>query len=275
MRYVIQLAWRQLRQLVRTRGVAGTVIYLVRNLPELSTLLRRALLEVTYDRKMGVQTSRFVDATDLGIEPSNLGDVGVGAISGSAYVPSPAWALPAILKQLNIRYADYNFIDLGSGMGRVVLMASEVPFARVVGVEFSQRLHEIAMDNLARSSIRRKADSVELFLQDAREYTPPSGNCIIYMGNPFRENIMRTVLDNLQRWVENQRAELYVVYFIPVLADLLDTCSFLLKLKTDPNYIIYRARMPQSCAENDSSSVEQVTNHPGSQLQERPAGLTS
>lgn len=248
MKYIVQLVWLQLRKSLQTRGAGGTVLYLLRNTGELSTRLRRAILEATYDRKMGVQTSRLVAATDLGIDPSKLGGVAVGAISGSAYAPSPAWALPTILKQLNIRYTNYNFIDLGSGLGRVVLMAAEFPFARVVGVEFSPQLHETAKDNLSRSSIRRQAGSVELLLQDAREYTPPPGNCIIYMGNPFRENVMRTVLDNLKRWLEGQPVQLYVVYFIPVLAELLDTSSFLVKLKADPNYVIYRAQAaPELC----------------------------
>jgi hypothetical protein len=152
MKYVLRRLWLELRKSVQTGGVAGLVLYIARSMTELPTRLRRALLEATYDRKMGVQTSRFVAATDLGIDPSKIGEVATGAIAGTAYGPSPAWALPVVLKQLKIQYADYNFIDLGSGMGRVVLMAAELPFARVVGVEFSQKLHEIAKDNLARIS---------------------------------------------------------------------------------------------------------------------------
>src|SRR5690242_15271826 len=141
MRYVLQLLWFKLRKSLQTRGVVGTLLYLVRNSGNLSTRLRRAILEATYDRKMGVQTSRLVAATDLGIDPNKVDGVAVGAISGSAYAPSPAWALPTVLKQLNLSYSDFNFIDLGSGMGRVVLMAAEFPFARVVGVELSPQLN--------------------------------------------------------------------------------------------------------------------------------------
>jgi len=193
-----------------------------------------------------VRTSGLMRSSDLGIDPNKLAEVAVGAISGSAYAPSPAWALPAILKQLDVRCEDYNFVDLGSGMGRVVLMAAEFPFARIVGVEFSLKLHEIAKTNVLRIASRRKAGAVELLMQDAREYKPPQGNCIIYMGNPFRENVMRTVLENLKQWLEGQQAQVYVVYFIPVLAALLDASSFLLRLKTDPYYIIYKASLQSS-----------------------------
>jgi hypothetical protein len=275
MKYVVQLVWLQMRKSLRSLGVGGTLVYLARNAGNLSTRMRRALLEATYDRKMGVQTSRLVAATDLGVDRNKLGDVAVGAISGSAYAPSPAWALPTILKELNIRHADYSFIDLGSGMGRVVLMAAELRFAKVVGVEFSPQLHEIAKDNLFRTSSRRLTGSVELLLQDAREYSPPPGNCIIYMGNPFRENIMRTVLDNLERWLENHPTQqLYVVYFIPVLAELLNSSSFLVQLKADPSYIIYKARaakapVAENCAGQDHMAAQEVINRTEPQLRDR------
>src|SRR5262249_52749552 len=144
-----------------------------RNSAGLPTQLRRALLEATYDRRLGVRTSGLMRSSDLGIDPNKLAEVAVGAISGSAYAPSPAWALPAILKQLDVRCEDYNFVDLGSGMGRVVLMAAESPFARIVGVEFSLKLHETAKTNVSRIASRRKAGAVELLMKDAREYKPP------------------------------------------------------------------------------------------------------
>ena len=242
MKAIIQLVLRRLQSLIRARGITGAVLYLGRNMFSLTTQLRRALLDISYDRRMGVQTTGQISAADLEIDQSKIDGVGVGVISGSAYAPSPAWALPAVLQDLKIRYKEYNFIDLGSGMGRVVLIAAQLPFSKVIGVELSQKLHEIAKDNLARISGRQKAGSVELLLQDASEYSPPPGNCVIYLANPFRENVMRTVLDNLNRWLETQPGEMYLVYFVPVLAALLDTMPFLTKVKSDRHYVIYRAQ---------------------------------
>jgi hypothetical protein len=53
---------------------------------------------------------------------------------------------------------------------------------------------------------------------------------------------MRTVLENLKRYFENQPAQLYIIYFVPVLAELLDASSFLVKLKADRDYAIYKAQ---------------------------------
>jgi len=44
---------------------------------------------------------------------------------------------------------DYSFIDVGAGMGRAVLLAAELPFRQVVGVELNPTLARIARKNLA------------------------------------------------------------------------------------------------------------------------------
>ena len=43
---------------------------------------------------------------------------------------------------------DFTFLDLGSGKGRTLLMASDYPFRRIVGVELLHSLHQIAQENL-------------------------------------------------------------------------------------------------------------------------------
>src|SRR5579863_10298253 len=44
---------------------------------------------------------------------------------------------------------EFAFIDLGAGMGRAVLLASEMPFREVIGVELNPTLARIARRNLA------------------------------------------------------------------------------------------------------------------------------
>ena len=47
-------------------------------------------------------------------------------------------------------FRDFIFIDLGSGKGRALLMASDYPFRRIVGVELLPQLHRAAQDNLTK-----------------------------------------------------------------------------------------------------------------------------
>ena len=46
-----------------------------------------------------------------------------------------------VLASLQIAFHDYTFIDFGSGKGRALLLASEFPFKRIIGLEFSPELH--------------------------------------------------------------------------------------------------------------------------------------
>jgi len=242
---LLQDAWamaltvgRRMIVLRRSRGIWGTAVYCAQSLRELRRLANFLLDETAYDRKMGLETSRLVNVADLGIDPARMGGIARNA-SGFAYVPSPASVPATILKDLGLRYNEYSFIDLGSGMGRVVFAAAQFPFRKVVGVEFSEELHQIAERNLAKISPTLKAAAVELNCQDAQEHTFPPGNCVVYLFNPFRETVMQTVLKNLERCYAKGPAELYVIYYAPVLGAMLDAAPFLTRIKMTREYSIY------------------------------------
>jgi len=53
------------------------------------------------------------------------------------------------------RLRDFTFVDLGSGKGRVLLMASHYPFKRIIGVEFIPELHQVAQENIRKYTEQR------------------------------------------------------------------------------------------------------------------------
>src|SRR5690242_5062036 len=65
----------------------------------------------------------------------------------SAYQPTEPAAFHEMLGRLqqqpNFRFGDFTFIDLGSGKGRTLLMASDYPFRAIIGVELLPALHQI------------------------------------------------------------------------------------------------------------------------------------
>ncbi|QDT37699.1 class I SAM-dependent methyltransferase [Stratiformator vulcanicus] len=88
-----------------------------------------------------MQTSGIVWQQDLGVSEKQ-------AEQAVEYNPTTASQFGSILESLPIDYEQFSFVDLGSGKGRVLLMASEFPFREVVGVELSSQLHEIAANNI-------------------------------------------------------------------------------------------------------------------------------
>jgi tRNA1(Val) A37 N6-methylase TrmN6 len=49
-----------------------------------------------------------------------------------------------MLALLPINLDDYTIVDIGSGKGKLLLLASNYPFRRIIGVEYAPLLHEIA-----------------------------------------------------------------------------------------------------------------------------------
>ena len=84
-----------------------------------------------------------------------------------------------------------SFIDIGSGMGRVVILAAQQPFKMVVGVEISGSLHEVARENLAALDPEVVlCRNVRLVLGDAATYRFPRGRLVVYLYNPFRTQVL-------------------------------------------------------------------------------------
>jgi hypothetical protein len=56
----------------------------------------------------------------------------------------------------------YTFVDMGSGKGRMLLLAAEYPFRQIQGVEFAVELHDQATANIHRyTSARRRCARIE------------------------------------------------------------------------------------------------------------------
>jgi SAM-dependent methyltransferase len=122
----------------------------------------------------------------------------------------------------------FTFIDLGCGKGRTLLVASNLGFRQVIGVEFVSELVEIARTNLAR---RRIANAVVLHA-DAAEFRFPNSDTVVYLYNPFEEEVLRKVIANLRECLSNQKV--YVIYKNQEFAEVLDSSGFLSRFGCPP-----------------------------------------
>lgn len=91
-----------------------------------------------------------------------------------------------------------SFIDIGAGMGRAMLLASQMPFRRVLGVELNPTLARIARRNLGiwRKTGRAVAP-MQMIQGDAAEFAFPPGPCVAFLFNPFGATVMRRLLNNM------------------------------------------------------------------------------
>jgi len=107
----------------------------------------------------------------------------------------------------------FTFIDVGAGMGRGLLLAAEMRFREVVGVELNPVLVRIARRNAAIWRAAGRARSpIRICCADAVEFHFPPGPCLAFLFNPFGGPVMRRFLKKLASDFEGRRGQLDLLY---------------------------------------------------------------
>ena len=111
------------------------------------------------------------------------------------------------------RVEEFSFVDVGAGMGRAVLLASELPFKAVVGVELHPVLARIARRNarLWRAAGRAWAP-LKIVCRDAVEFAMPAGPCVAFLFNPFGAAVMGRLLMSWRKNFKGREGELDILY---------------------------------------------------------------
>ena len=63
-------------------------------------------------------------------------------------------------EQLHLDFERFSFVDVGSGKGRALLLASDYPFREIIGIELSHELERIARANIAQYTEARPGPPV-------------------------------------------------------------------------------------------------------------------
>ena len=159
----------------------------------------------------------------------------------NGYSPTPHSLFRRLLRRVDVDYSQFTFIDFGCGKGKALLLASRLPFRRIVGVDVSSVLIGIAEDNLKTYRGTRKCETVQLVRGDARDFHLPEEKVLCYFWDPFEADLMQTILKNIRNSLAAAPRDIYVVCFMPVHRSLFDEVDFLTLVKQASWYCIYRA----------------------------------
>jgi Histone methylation protein DOT1 len=168
-------------------------------------------LQHPFDPEHGVRTSGLVAGRYL--KTGNPHDRHATAYYGIA--PSVFYALMQRWRRMRPAFAieEITFIDIGAGMGRAVMLAAEMPFRSVIGVEMHQTLVRIARKNL---TLWRKTGhmctSARILQEDAAAFQFPKGPCIAFLFNPFGDVVMRRFLRHCKQGFDKRPGELDLLY---------------------------------------------------------------
>lgn len=223
----------KLRQSIEHRGKAAT---LARALLAPYYLLREYLrARRSFDGRHGVDT----DPTPISGQRGS--DWTEWVIRGGGYAPvSPEYFVSA-LEKVNISYSDFTFIDLGSGKGRALLLASEFPFREIIGVELGPELHTIAKQNIRNyKTPTQKCKQFKLVCADFTSFPLPVGNLFLYFFNPCHEPEMRKLVAHIRMSLQTDPREVYILYINPLLSRVIEEANFVQKITAGPRYLVYK-----------------------------------
>ena len=230
------MAW--IRDAFRSRGFVGALCYYVAGsfelLRDLSPARRRSRYgDIDYDFDHGVDTTWATVSLRTRVRE---------LLSGGQYQPSEPQLFHQILRSLAVAPEGFTFIDLGSGKGRTLLLASDHPFRRILGVELLEELNDVALRNIARyHGDRQKCFSLESHACDARDLVFPAEPMVVYLFNPFPQHVLRTVLANLRTSLTESPRETYVLYHNLIHEKVFAQCAWLRPIYRTPQFAIYRA----------------------------------
>ena len=90
-------------------------------------------------------------------------------------------------------YKFENFIDIGSGKGKACFYAhKKCTFNRVIGIDFSEPLVEIAN----RNKVKFNSKNINFIKTDATEFELPNEASLIFMFNPFDSIVLEKFISN-------------------------------------------------------------------------------
>ena len=166
--------------------------------------------------RLGIRTVGSIDGELLDFEAANFG-----------YQPIPYDSLDAAFRHIDVTPQQDVFLDYGCGMGRAVIHAALRPFARVVGVELSAKMCQIARHNVAQAELKLACPHVSIIEADAGRYLVPDDVTVVFMFNPFDTPVVQAVLDQLLDSLRRKPRDLAIIYGLPKCrADILAKTSW-------------------------------------------------
>jgi len=172
------------------------------------------------ERIRGVDFSTVIQPEEMGFD-SKL--VSHSSPSGNKYLIN-------VLDDLGITNQD-SILDIGSGKGSAMQTMLKYPFSRVDGIELSNYLAIVATQNFK----KLKASRSEIFNCDATSFNDFRNYNIFYLYNPFPEETMFKVINNLSHSAKDIEGKCRLIYNNPVCHDVIIQQGFFSKIKEYPD----------------------------------------
>lgn len=168
-----------------------------------------------FDDRYLVSTAQSMEVSEAGIDKQ------VERANAVLYVPTLEPVMRHILSAASTRVPveETSFVDLGCGKGRALILAAQLPFREVIGVEVSPVLSRIASDNVAKylacPTVEPKCRKVRVECVSALDFEFPDTDLLIYMYRPFIGRVFTGVADRMLEFCATKQRRIWLALSCP------------------------------------------------------------
>jgi SAM-dependent methyltransferase len=175
-----------------------------------------------FDLKYGTDTGGY-------LRPNEIGSGGIRDAMNNGYsAVAPSVFREACrhwrgtLPRSAARLEAYTFVDVGAGKGRALLLATELPFRKVIGVELNEALARIAQKNVTRwNRFARPPAKIRVVREDATAFHWPRTPLLVYLNNPFDCALVEILASRIAAAAASGPGLVDLLYVNPACADTL------------------------------------------------------
>jgi SAM-dependent methyltransferase len=180
-----------------------------------------------FDLKYGTDTGGY-------LRPDEIGGGGIHDAMNNGY----SAVAPSVFREACRRWREtlpssaarleaYTFVDVGAGKGRALLLAAELPFRKIIGVELNETLARIAQRNVALwNGLARPRAKIRVVHEDAAVFRWPRTPLLVYFNNPFDCALVELLASRIAAAAASGPGLLDLLYVNPACADTLTHQGF-------------------------------------------------
>lgn len=175
--------------------------------------------EGKYEKLLGVNTHSIVNLDKLTL-------AGVASVENHHYQGASYFILFKVFNLLPTQLKSKPLIDYGCGKGRALFVAEQCGFTNLIGVDIAKELIENANSNLLIYSKKNNESKFSFLFEDATKYLIPNDADTFYFFNPFGENIIQLVINNIKESLKQNPRSVYCIYLNPKYKEVFETNGF-------------------------------------------------
>jgi SAM-dependent methyltransferase len=107
------------------------------------------------------------------------------------------------------------FADVGCGKGRALLIAGQLPFRRVTGVEVDEELSRCGRENIERARPHLRVPDIGIVTANVLDWAVPDDASVFFFYNPFVGATFRAVIGRILESHDRRPRVVHLVYAVP------------------------------------------------------------